>query len=80
MKIFWEAQRGEEYFYVNLDTDWIEVGSNRGSGATDSAGRCTHAEFLAGRWLDSVGNDMGSKMLAEIIASIEAMAARAIER
>lgn len=77
MKTAWEVQRGEQCFYINLGTEWVEVGSHRGSGATDNGGRCTHAEFLAGRWLENVRDDLGPEVLAEVMASIKAMAAAA---
>lgn len=70
MKTNWEVHRDGETFYVNLGNTWVEVGSHRGSGQTDSAGRCTHAEFLAGRWQDSIRTDMGEQVLAEVIASV----------
>lgn len=70
MKAHWETRKNGECFYVNLGDNWVEVGSHRDSGQTDNAGRCTHAEFLEGRWQNSIRSDMGERVLAEIIRSL----------
>ena len=67
---YWERTRGGVTHYVSIEAQHIVVGDHRGSGHTDNAGTCTHAEFVAGRWHDDIRRDMGPRVLAEILAAL----------
>lgn len=66
----WEVTRGGVTYYVSIEATQIVVGDHRGSGHTDNAGTCSHAEFIAGRWHDHVKTNMGARILAEILAAL----------
>ena len=66
----WERTRGGVTYYVSIEPQRVVVGDHRGSGHTDNAGTCTHAEFLAGRWHGEIRANMGPRVLAEILAAL----------
>jgi hypothetical protein len=69
-KTNWEVQRGPETCYAQVTAREVVVGSHYGSGHTDSAGVCSHAEFLAGRFQDLVRSDLGEAILNEVLAAV----------
>lgn len=68
----WEVTRGRQVCYAQVTAREVIVGSHYGSGHTDSAGACSHAEFLAGRFQDLVRSDLGETTLQEMIATVRA--------
>jgi hypothetical protein len=68
----WEVTRGRQVCYAQVTAREVIVGSHSGSGHTDSAGACSHAEFLAGRFQDLVRSDLGEATLQEMIAAVRA--------
>jgi hypothetical protein len=72
MKTSWEtsdrASRRESYVYITeLD---VVVGDHHGSGHTDNASSCSHREFLAGRFHDSILAAHGPLVLREVVESV----------
>lgn len=66
----WETARGAQLFYAQVTAREVIVGSHFGSGHTDSAGACTHAEFLAGRFQEDVRHDLGEACLQAMLAAV----------
>lgn len=56
--------------YVHVRVHDVVVGGHYGSGHTDNAGSCSHAEFLAGRYQDVVLEDLGQEVLDEVLAEL----------
>lgn len=69
-KHHWESTHGPRVVYAQVTAREVIVGQHSGSGHTDSAGVCSHAEFLAGRFQDIVRADLGEACLQEILAAI----------
>ena len=70
---YWERTRGAVTYYVSIEARHVVVGDHRGSGHTDNAGTCTHAEFRSGRWHDHITTNMGPQVLSEILAALAAV-------
>lgn len=70
----WETKREGWTHYVHVDGRWVTVGEHAGSGHSDNAGRCTLAEFLAGRYADDIRATQGPAVLAEVEAAARAYA------
>ncbi len=71
VKTFWE--KGPDYCRVTAYE--VVVGSNPGgSGHTDNAGACSHADFLKGQYQDLIRRNLGEDVLHEVIAAVKAMA------
>ena len=66
----WEVSHGPRVCYAQVTAREVVVGSHYGSGHTDSAGVCSHAEFLAGRFQDIVRDDLGEACLREMIDAV----------
>lgn len=67
---YWERTRGGVTYYVSIEANQVVVGEHRGSGHTDNAGVCSHAEFAGGRWHGEVRANLGPRILAEILAAL----------
>lgn len=70
----WSSPNGSPHGerYVHVRASEVVVGEHYGSGQTDNAGACSHAEFLAGRFQDIVRSHHGDRVLAEVIAAVKA--------
>jgi len=66
----WERTREGVTYYVSVEPTQVVVGEHRGSGHTDNAGTCSHAEFVGGRWHDHIRTNMGARTLSEILAAL----------
>jgi hypothetical protein len=56
--------------YAEVSASEVIVGSHAGSGHTDFAGACSHAEFLGGHLQDVVRAEHGEAVLAEMIEAV----------
>ena len=70
MKTHWEKTKGDHLDYVELHDENVLVGSNEGTIESDSAGICSDADFLAGRFHDLILAAFGEQTLAEIVAAV----------
>src|SRR3989338_523351 len=71
MKTFWEKVPA----YCQVTAYEVVVGSNPGgTGHTDNAGACSHADFLRGQYQDLIRHDLGEEVLQEVIAAVKATA------
>lgn len=69
MKTFWE----EGPHYCQVTAYEVVVGSNAGgTGHTDNAGACSHADFLKGQYHDLIRENLGENVLQEVIAAVKA--------
>ena len=66
----WEKVSGRCVDYVQVSADGVCVGRHFGSGASDNAGRASHAEFLGGTFQELVAAAHGEQVLAEVIAAV----------
>jgi hypothetical protein len=66
----WEVSHGPRVCYAQVTAREVIVGQHYGSGHTDSAGVCSHAEFLAGRFQDLVRENLGEACLEEMLATV----------
>jgi hypothetical protein len=66
----WEKARGVVVHYAEVSASEVIVGSHAGSGHTDFAGACSHAEFLGGHLQDVVRAEHGEAVLAEMIEAV----------
>lgn len=66
----WETRKGTWTHYVSVDACQETVGEHAGSGHTDQAGACSHAEFLAGRYQDDIRATHGEDVLRAVIATV----------
>jgi|GEM_PF-6119979 len=66
----WSKSNGRGQRYVRVDAYEVVVGEHFGSGHSDNAGTCSHAEFLAGRFQDLIRDDHSARTLAEVVAAV----------
>jgi hypothetical protein len=66
----WERTHDQQVCYAQVTAFSVLVGSHYGSGHTDYAGVCSHAEFLAGRFHDIVRHDLGEAALREMFVAV----------
>ncbi len=71
MKTHWEKTKGSHLDYVELHAEGVLVGSNDGTIESDSAGICSDADFLVGRFHDLIINAFGEQILADIVAAVQ---------
>jgi len=71
MKTSWEKTRSGRTHYCNVCPREVEVGDHHGSGHSDNAGRCTHQEFLEGRFHSAIRSAFGGRVLTNVIAAVE---------
>lgn len=69
-KTFWERTRDDTTYYVGIEATQVVVGEHRGTGQSDVAGTCSHAEFTAGRWHDHIKANLGADVLSEVLAAL----------
>ena len=67
---YWERTRDGTTYYVSIEATQVLVGEHSGSGHSDNAGTCSHAEFVAGRWHAHVKANLGSGVLSEVLAAL----------
>jgi hypothetical protein len=66
----WEIVDGRHVQYLQLTATGVILGSHWGSPATDNAGACSHADFLAGRFQEMVRRTFGEQVLAEVLQQL----------
>ena len=71
-KTSWEVTRSGRCHYVDVHAKHVIVGSHCGTGQSDNAGRCTHEQFLDGRFQDIVEREHGTDVLDEVIQAVKA--------
>lgn len=74
MNSYWEKKEAGETLYIQIETFHLIFGSHAGSGHTDNAGRCSHADFLAGMFQKEIGHKFGIAVLDEVKAAVRAAA------
>jgi hypothetical protein len=67
MRKSWEKNSGIYHFYIDVYPGNVVVGHDCGTGQSDIAGECTHAEFLAGRFHGLIVDRFGPDVLQEVI-------------
>ena len=68
----WTRSNGPGEAYIHVGSKSVTVGEHHGSGRTDNAGVCSHAEFLHGKFQSLVLKTHGPETLAEVIAAVKA--------
>ena len=66
----WEARSGGRTDYLSVERHYVILGEHYGSGHTDNAGRCTHDEFLGGRWHAEICERFGKRVLAQALEAV----------
>jgi hypothetical protein len=66
----WERVAGGRQHYVYVRPKEVVVGDQGGSVFSDCAGSCTHTEFLAGTFHESIEQVFGKDVLREIIEAV----------
>lgn len=74
MKTNWETGKGGLVYYVTVTAFELVAGSHAGSGHTDNAASCSHAEFLQGKLHDFVLANFGEAVLREVKTAVSAAA------
>ncbi len=77
MTTSWEREDGRRTSYASVNGDGFVIGDHCGSGHTDSAGTCTLAELLDGRYQDQFEKRFGKAALADLLAAARSLVAKA---
>ena len=67
MKKSWVKISGRRTDYLDIHFYEVVIGNHYGTGMSDSAGACSHKEFLAGRFHDLILEVFGQDVLDEAI-------------
>ncbi|MCO4763798.1 MAG: hypothetical protein KC502_19955 [Myxococcales bacterium] len=67
----WKSMKGITEHYVIVRGDRVIIGEHSGSGRTDRAMACSHAEFLAGRHDGLIRRVHGPDTLREMREAVE---------
>ena len=70
MKTSWEKIKGPRTEYVDVTRNQVIVGHHYGTGMSDTAGSCSHQEFLEGRFQDLILERFGEIVLQEVIKTV----------
>ena len=67
----WEKIKDRRTYYASVTLREVVVGDHFGSGHTDNAGSCSHADFIKGTYQSHVKTYLGENVLKEVLYAIE---------
>ncbi|MBD3338804.1 MAG: hypothetical protein GF353_06840 [Candidatus Lokiarchaeota archaeon] len=66
----WERYKGRQHYYVYVTYKEVVVGHDYGTGMSDSAGACSHQDFLDGKFQGLIFERFGQDTLTEVIYAV----------
>ncbi len=71
MKTSWERYEGRRHEYIHVNYNEIVVGHDYGTGMSDTAGCCSHQDFLNSQFQGLIEGRFGKGVLGDLIHAVK---------